>query len=84
MDTDTVAGLFFLLSGLAMFVQAVLRPVINQATIFFTAISIVLISLGTVIILRNRNTSLFPAKAATFSMLAVALFVSGFIGYFYL
>jgi len=83
MDTDTAAGLSFAIAGLAMLIQSVLRSSINMTTVSFIAIAIVLLSLGVVMLLRNRSTALSPGKTTVFSILAIVSFRIGFAGYFY-
>lgn len=53
-NTDTVAGLSFIVAGLAMFSQVVLRSTSDLTTVSFVVMGAVLFSIGSIMAFRDR------------------------------
>lgn len=87
MDTDTVAGLSFILSGLVMFgmfAMFSMQTAISMSTISYLIISVALLSVGTIMTLREQDTTQTSHQRIIFPALAVLLFASGFVMYTYI
>jgi hypothetical protein len=83
MDTDTVAGLLFILVGLSTFARIVLRSSIDIDSIWYIVMGVGFLSLGAIFIFQDQNAVPTSDRNLIFPLVAVLLFAVGMGVYFY-